>query len=134
MSEENVEIVNQAWEALFRGDLDGLAAIWDPEVVWELTHFREWPEPAYRGIDGVKRFLTEWAEVWDDWEFGARETLATPDGRVISLAWQRGKGRESGLAMEIEWAQIFTLRDGKITRIDNYDDRDDALEAAGLQE
>ena len=36
--------------------------------------------------------------------------------------------------MDIEWAQIATFRDGKITRIDNYDDRDAALKAAGLSE
>jgi hypothetical protein len=29
-------------------------------------------------------------------------------------------------------AQIATLRDGKVTRLDNYDDRDAALRAAGL--
>ena len=36
--------------------------------------------------------------------------------------------------MEIEWALISTVRDGKITRIDHYDDREEALEAAGLSE
>ena len=36
--------------------------------------------------------------------------------------------------MEMEWAQISTLRDGKIIRIDNYDDRSKALEDAGLRD
>jgi ketosteroid isomerase-like protein len=134
MSEENVELVNRGWEAWLRGDLDGLAELWDSEVEFDVTHFRDWPEPAYFGIDGVKRFFTQWLEVWDDYEVGVDETLATPDGRVISLAWQRGKGRQSGLEMDVEWAVIFTLRDGKITRIDNYDNRETALEAAGLRE
>ena len=31
-------------------------------------------------------------------------------------------------------AQIATIRDGKVTRLDNYDDRDEALEAVGLRE
>ncbi len=36
--------------------------------------------------------------------------------------------------MEIEWAQITTLRDDKIIRIDNYDERSKALEAAGVRD
>jgi hypothetical protein len=34
--------------------------------------------------------------------------------------------------MEMQWAQITALQDRKITRIDNYDERSKALEAAGL--
>jgi ketosteroid isomerase-like protein len=36
--------------------------------------------------------------------------------------------------MEMKMAQIATVRDGKITRLDNYDDRAEALEAVGLRE
>jgi ketosteroid isomerase-like protein len=52
---------------------------------------------------------------------------------VVSLILQRGKGRSSGLAMEMKTAQVATLRDGKVTRIDNYENRAEALEAAGLR-
>ncbi len=36
--------------------------------------------------------------------------------------------------MDMEWAQIATISDGKIIRVENYDDRSNALEAAGLSE
>jgi ketosteroid isomerase-like protein len=36
--------------------------------------------------------------------------------------------------MEMEMAQVATLRNGKVTRLDNYEDRAEALEAAGLPE
>ena len=138
MSQENVEIVRRYLGGLEDASLEQIPAwvarFWDPEVVWDMSHFRDWPEPAYFGIDGAKRFISEWLEVWDDYEFGVDEMLAAPDGRVISLAWQRGKGRHSGLEMDVEWAQIYTFRNGKVTRIDNYDNREDALEAAGLSE
>jgi ketosteroid isomerase-like protein len=126
--------VREGWDAWFRGDMDALFALWDSEVVWDLTHFRDWPESTYRGSEGVRRFLAEWLEIWDAYEVGVEEILLAPDGRVVSLAWQRGRGRESGLAMEMEWAQIATIREGKIVRIDNYDDRVKALEAVGLRE
>jgi uncharacterized protein len=134
MSQENVDVIRQGWDAWLRGDLPGLFRQFDPEIVWDTSHFRDWPESAYHGIAGVERFLNEWLDVWDDYEVGVEDVLAAPDGRVVSLIWHRGKGRNSGLAMEMEMAQIATVRDGKVTRLDNYDDRAEALEAAGLRE
>ena len=132
--EQNVDLVREAWDAWLRGDVNDLFAFWDPEIVWDMTHFRDWPDATYRGDEGVRRFLDDWLEVWDDYDVGLDEILAAPDGRIVTLAWQRGKGRHSGLPMEMEWAQITTLRDGKVIRIDNYDERSKALEAAGLAE
>ena len=134
MSEENVEVIREGWEAWLGGNLGALLELCDPDVVWDISHFREWPESEYRGIEGVRQFLTEWLEVWGDYEVGVDEILVAPDGRVVSLFWQRGRGHESGLAMEARWAMIATVRDGKITRFDNYDNRVEAIEAAGLSE
>jgi ketosteroid isomerase-like protein len=135
MSEENVETVRKAWDAWLGGDLESLfATYFDPDAVYDLTRFREWPDHTYRGLDGIRRGLTEWLEVWQAWEARVDDIVAAPDGRVVVLTWQRGKGRQSGLPMDMEWAQIITLGGGKITRVDAYDDRSEALKAAGLSE
>jgi ketosteroid isomerase-like protein len=134
MSQENVDVIRQGWDAWLRGDLPRLFRNFDPEIVWDTSHFHDWPEPAYHGIEGVERFLNEWLNVWDDYEVGVEDVMAVPDGRVVTLVRQRGKGRSSGLAMDMQMAQIATLRDGKVTRLDNYEDRDEALEAVGLGE
>ena len=134
MSQENVEIARETWDAWLRSDMDSLLSYYDPEVVWDMTHFREWPDNTYRGHEGVRRFLDEWLAIWDDFEAGVEEIYAAQQGRVVSLAWQRGRGRQSGLPMKMEWAVVATIRDGKVTRLDHYDDREEALEAAGLSE
>jgi ketosteroid isomerase-like protein len=134
MSRENVDIIRGGWEAWLRGDLPALFQLYDPQIVWDTSHFHEWPEAAYHGIDGVRRFLDEWLYVWDDYEIEVEDVLGAPDGRVVSLILHRGRGRNSGLSLELEMAQIATLRDGKIVRLDNYEDRAEALEAAGLSE
>jgi ketosteroid isomerase-like protein len=134
MSRENVELVRQGWDAWFRGDLEGMFSNLDPDVVWDTSHFRDWPESSYYGIEGLRRFLTEWLEVWDEYEVGIEEILVAPDGRVVTLHWHRGKGRDSGAPMYMEMAQVATVRDGKVTRIENWDDRDEALRLVGLRE
>jgi ketosteroid isomerase-like protein len=133
MREEDMEVVRDSWAAWSRGDLDSLFAdYWDRDIAWDMTHFREWPDRRYQGTAGVRRFLSEWLEVWGDYEADVDEILAAPDGRVVTLAWQRGRGRESGLAMDMKWAQLVTISGGKIIRVENYDDPSEALEAAGL--
>src|SRR2546421_7550611 len=115
MSQENVEVVRAAWDAWGRGDMDGLFAFLAQDVVFDTAHIRDWPEPEYIGHAGLRRFLTEWLEVWDAFEVGV--DVAAPDGRVVALFWQRGRGRHSGLAMDVKWAQIATIHDGKLFRM-----------------
>jgi ketosteroid isomerase-like protein len=52
------------------------------------------------------------------------------------FVWVRfvGHGAGSGLPVEMEVAHVVTFRDGKIARVDEYYDRAEALEAAGLSE
>lgn len=127
--------MREAWDLWLRGDLDALfGSYFDRDAVYDLTHFREWPDPMYRGIDEVRRGLTEWLDILEDWEAGVDEILPAPDGRVVVLSWQRGKGRQSGLPIDMEWAQIITPRDGKIARVEAYDVRSEALAAAGLSD
>jgi len=45
-----------------------------------------------------------------------------------------GRGKLSGAEVEQRFAQLWTVRDGKIVRMEMYPDREDALEAVGLPE
>ena len=135
MSQESVEIIRRAWDAWLCGDLPGVFRQYDPEVVRDMTHFPDWPEGTYRGHEGLRRYFDEWLGLWDGYEVGVDDLLPAPDGRVVVLFWQRGRGRTSGLAMEMEIAQIATVRDGKIAAHSMiYGDRKEALEAVGLSE
>lgn len=134
MSGENVEIVRRGADAWIRGDVGAVVRTWDPEIVLDMSHFRDWPEAEYHGIERVERFVNEWLDMWDDYEVGVEDVIAAPDGRVVSFYWHRGKGRGSGLLMEFRGALVTTLRDGKVTRVAYYDDRAAALEAVGVRE
>ncbi len=131
MSEENIEIMRRGWDAWQRGDFDAMAAVWHPDVIWKTEHFHDWPESGYRGHDGIRQFLSEWLDVWGDYKVSVNEIIGAPDGRVVTLFRHEGTGKQSGVPMELEMAQIATLRDGKIVEFDNYDRPAEALEAAG---
>jgi len=134
MSQENVEIVRRGYAyRQARGDF--LAEILAPDWVWDMSHFRGWPEQqTYEGIEEARRFLREWTAVFDEWEI---EVVALHDAggdKVVGVLRQRGRSKITGLAVDMLYAQAFTLRDGKQTRMEMYADPDEALKAVGLAE
>ena len=135
MSRENVEVVKRAWEAWIGGDLDALFETFDPAVEWDTTSFEGWPEDdVYYGHEGVRRFFEEWLASWERYEAGVEEYLDADGDRVLVLCWQRGFGPGSHVLVQMDWAQICTLKRGLICRMEAYSDRQEALEAMGLSE
>ena len=55
---------------------------------------------------------------------------------VLRIVWAKvtGRGSASGVPVETEHGQIWTLRDGKVIRVVEYFDRAEALKAVGLEE
>jgi ketosteroid isomerase-like protein len=134
MSQENAEIVRRGYaHRQARGDF--LAEVLAPDYVWDMSHFRGWPEQqTYKGIDEARRFIRDWTAAFDDWEI---EVVALHDAggdKVIGVLRQRGRSKTTGLPVDMLYAQVFTIRDGKQTRMEMYADPDEALKAVGLME
>ena len=109
-----------------------IAQMWTPEPASGAEAYGfGWGEMNVQGM----RLLSHAGDIGAGGGYGSSgsQFLVAPDGRVLILAWQRGRGRHSGIAMDMEWAMVTTVRDGKIIRIDNYDDRREAREALGLR-
>jgi ketosteroid isomerase-like protein len=127
----NVDIVRDAYER-FRASGQVLAELAAPEFVWDMSHFHGWPEEqVYEGVEGAERFLQEWVAAWDDWELHV-EALHEAGDKVLAVVHQHGRSRASGLPVDMSFAQVWTLRDGKETRMEMYSDPNEALQALGL--
>jgi ketosteroid isomerase-like protein len=136
MSQENVEVVRRATEEFSRDGADAVVdTFWVPEIVWDMTPTRIPGFGVYTGYDEVRAFMAEWfsAFEFDGWSMEIEQLFDCGD-RVLSIVRQLGHGTSSGAEVGVEFAQIFTMRAGKIARIDNYLDRAEALEAVGLSE
>jgi ketosteroid isomerase-like protein len=130
MSEENVEILRRVL-AYYEATGDHLTEAYASDFVWDMSNYRGWPEQAiYEGVDGMRRFLEEWSRVFD-WEYEV-ESLHDAGDRVVTIVSQRGRTKSAGPAVEMCNGLVWTLRDGKVLRVENYADPDEALRAAGL--
>jgi hypothetical protein len=133
MSRENVEIVRQATYAYNRGAFEEAIVWMDPEIEWDMSRVQV-PDPGvYRGFDGLRIFHNSWDESWASLELEPQEFIAAGD-QVVSVVRQLGRGRLSGAEVEQSFAQLWTLRDGKIVRMEMHPNREAALEAAGPRE
>lgn len=69
---------------------------------------------------------------FDEWEQELDDVIDCGDQVVVALTRQRGRGSASGANVELEYAQVITLHEGKVVRVDVYLDRERALEDVGL--
>ena len=86
----------------------------------------------YQG-EAAKQWLTAWVESFAGHTIEASDFTDAGD-KVFYEILQRGRPRDSQVAVEGRWWVVNTLRDGKIARIEGFDKRADALDAAGLSE
>jgi ketosteroid isomerase-like protein len=130
MSEENVETVRRAfaYEMYGLGDRAEAEAIFDSYVVMNPTE----EGPSY-GLDAIRDNFEHWKVAWEELDVTIEELIDAGD-RVFLTAHHRGRGRGSGVEVDTRLYSVYTLREGKVVRVDEYADRAEALEAAGLSE
>jgi ketosteroid isomerase-like protein len=125
MSRENVEIVRRF---LVVDDLDEALKYADPGIVWNPVE-ESWSQ----GHDAVRASTARWKSEWDDYEL-IPEEFADMNDRVVVTVRFRARGRGSGVEIDARLYDVFTLRDGKIVRMDQFAEQSEALEAVGLRE
>jgi ketosteroid isomerase-like protein len=132
MSDQGVEVVKRAFDAMRRGALENASDCFTDDVEWHNT--AEFPGP--RKLVGREVLVRFWAELLEPWSIGGEriEEIRTGEDRVVVAVYSWGEGRGSGIPMDQHWAISFTLRAGKIARVDARGSFAKALAAAGLSE
>jgi ketosteroid isomerase-like protein len=137
MSQENVELVRRLYEAHERGDFTAVFAAYNPEIEWHAPGLAS-PElgfdPVYVGHEGVRTFWRLWLSAWETTSFEYHEFIDAGE-HVVVVQSQRNRGRTSGI--ELEWnsyAQVWTVQEAKVVRMEFFPTRAEALEAVGLSE
>ena len=132
MSQQNVDRIRRGYEAFGRRDLDAALEMAHPEV--EAHDPAEMPDAAVHcGKEAVKRDWEQTLELFDEFAVEIEEVFDAGEEVVLFLRY-RGRGKESGAAVEVDMAHVLTMRDGVAVRLRQYLDRADALAAAGLSQ
>lgn len=136
MSQENVEALRWLYGEWAKGDLWALRDIADPNIEWEWS-----PGLASisggsrisRGLDEIAVATLEWLEAWDRYWMTAEDFIEAGD-EIVVLMRLHARAAASDSVVEQRIAAVWTLRNGRAVRVRYYDNRAEALEAAGVSE
>ena len=113
---DNVEMVQGAYEAFGRGDIQALMENFADDIEW---HSPE-PLPQHidaRGPEDVGQFFQSVADNWSDFQVDLDDICASGD-RVCAIGHAAGK--LDGGEAEYGFVHAWTIRDGKLARFDEY--------------
>jgi ketosteroid isomerase-like protein len=128
MSQENVELV----KAVFRGwndaGVDGMLPFFHEDI-----EYLPMERASVHGHDALRRYFERLLEPWAEFDVGPTEFLDAGD-YVFNGVAMNGRGRGSGVEVRMEYWQVWLIRGERAARWEEYLDRTEALEAAGLSE
>ena len=136
MSKQNVNVVRRLYDAAARRDDATPYEVYSEDIVFDISNSRRVAlamRPIYHGHEGVRRYWRETVSAFGEIDFEVEELIDAGD-QVLAVIREREVGRASGAPVETTHLAVFTLTGGKIIQMQVFDDRQQALEAAGLAE
>ena len=125
--------MRRSYAAFNAGDIEGSLLLIHPDVEW---HTYIVPGPGggtYNGHEGVRQLWSDARNIFGDFRNEPERIIDAPPDRVVAFVRVCGTGKESGIPVEARIAHVFTFKDGLAARVQSYEDRDEALRAAGLE-
>lgn len=123
--------MRRMYEAWGRGDADGLVDVFDADAEVRPAFGVMLSSTVYRGREGVAAW---YAETYEPWTELRAEPLRFVDAgeRMVVVVGLHARVPGGQVELEAEIAHVVTIRDGKIVRLDGYEEPDAALSAAGV--
>jgi ketosteroid isomerase-like protein len=131
MSQQNIEIAMRANAAFNSRDLDSALQFFSADA--ELRDLANAPDQAsaVKGIDAIREAWTLWTAAFDELRVDVEEWTDVRDAVIGAVHWQ-GRGKASGMSIDVRQFDVYEFRDGQIVRATlGLKSKEEALEAAG---
>jgi ketosteroid isomerase-like protein len=126
---DRVELVREGYHAWNRDDRSWVLEHMAPDVEW-VTPPDDPDFGTFNGYEGVARFWDQWRAAVGLLHFEPEEFI-DEEPHVVVVARRTGRGEHSGIEIADTVVQVFTFgEDGRVIRVREFYDRDQALEAA----
>ena len=122
-----VELVRRTVETASKGDLDAMMAFYTPDAVWDMSPLGM---GMFEGQAAVRGFMEDWLASYEEWELQVVEVQDLGNAVTLGVLVQKGRPVGSSGEVELRYASVSEWEDGKIARITNYTDMDEARAAA----
>ena len=129
MAQDNVDVVQGAWDAFGRGDIDAVLEVILPSAETRLPDSLPWGG-TYTGPEGFRDFLDRLNANFDQFSATPEKVLGADDNHVVVVSKTRGRTK-AGTSFEGSAVWIYQLRDGKIADAETFGDTAQMLQALG---
>jgi ketosteroid isomerase-like protein len=127
VSQENVDLVRRALEGFIAGEV-----LWDTIDAEVEVHDHDILDAGeYRGHAGFSRWVEDWSTGLPVISIDLEELIDAGD-KVVAVFVLKARPRDSTVDVERRDGIVYRCRSGRITRLDYYNSRDQALEAVGI--
>ena len=113
--------------------MDAVLSVMGPQIEWDATDALA-HTGVYQGHEGVREYIDGIASFWDEYELAPDEfSESDAGGHVMVLGFVRGRLKGNPDPVELRFAHVLEIEDGKVVRLKVCLDRDaakDALESA----
>ncbi len=135
MSQDNVEAMRRAFQALNRVDVEDALSYYHPDVeVRDLYHLPDLPA-CVRGTDALRVIWKGWQAAFGGLRADVEEFIDAGDAVVCVTHWYAAESAKGGISLDQTFAEVFEFEGGLVipaTR--GYSSRSDALKAVGVEE
>jgi len=129
-----VEVVRRYVEAFNRADVEACLELSHPQTEADVSRAAGPYAGIYRGAEAIRGLLETYFEAWEPMRWEPQSFAEPEEGCVVMPFHASGRGKGSGIEVHTQAAAIWTLRGGKISRMQLFSTEREALEAAGLSE
>jgi ketosteroid isomerase-like protein len=129
MAQDNVDVVQGAWDAFKRGDIDAVLDVISPAAETRVPETLPWGG-TYTGQDGFRDFLDRLTANFEQFSATPDKVLGADDNHVIVVAKTKGRAK-GGATIEGTVVWLYQLRDGKIADAETWGDTAQVVQALG---
>jgi ketosteroid isomerase-like protein len=133
VSQANVEMARRANDAFNRRDVDAFMECVTSDIEFTAAMSGTVAGGSLRGREGIEALFADIRDTWEEHRMVIEEIRDLGE-RVLGLGRLEGRGKASGVSVDVPFAIISDLRDGKMWRSRTYLDHGEALRAAGLED
>jgi ketosteroid isomerase-like protein len=120
----NVEIMQDLYEAFGRGDIEGVLALFDPQIEVREAEGNPFQPDGTVWIGGEAVTENEFVKLGSEWDGFTATPMAFHDAGdvVVVEARYTGRYKETGMGLDAQACHVWKLRDGKVTSFQGYVD------------
>jgi ketosteroid isomerase-like protein len=129
---DHLETVRRLADAVNRGDRKAAFALMTPTVIWNATGELVDQNVHHQGREEVWRYMRSMNESFEDLR-AQLESIQAVRQLVVARVHLYGTGRASGAEADFAFSSVARFQDGRVARVDNYVDHDEAMNDAELR-